>query len=103
MSFPAETFAEHARRREARAKLKEGRASINERIQAFAGAKRSNPNQREMQALDEQAARLDAKLDQGQREPLPPPTDGNAVVNARLRAAFHHEPFDNDDRGATSA
>jgi hypothetical protein len=100
VSLPTETFQEHARRRKARGA---GHAAINDRIRGFADAKRSSASVREMQQMDREAARIERQLDQGTREPMPPPTDSNAAVNARLRAAFRHEDLDESDTGSTPA
>jgi len=83
MSFPTETFQEHAAKRRERKSLQDGRAAINGRIQALADGKRSSANVREMQQLDQRSA----QLDQGSRgaEHAPPVTDANSWMRAALR------------------
>lgn len=87
MSFPTETFQEHARRRKARGG---GHAAINDRIRGFANSKRSSPSVRDMQQLEQRERQLD------QREPMPPPNESNAVAQAGLdqgsRGGAEHAP-----------
>ena len=104
MTLPVETFEQRAHRREARKGLREGRDALNDLIRGrFA---RSTEASRTMQEFDRQEAAFDARqaaLDQGSRGCTSQPLKDNDLVNARLRAAFRHEDFDDSDTGATDA
>lgn len=86
MSFPTETFAEHAAKRRDRAALKTGRSEINDLIRSkmpehFTGAEVARAA-----AVADTGAKL-AALDQGSRgaEHAPEVTDANSALRAMLR------------------
>ena len=99
-----QTLQEHMARRHDRKSLQDAGAAINDFIRSRV-TPRSTPDGRESRRAGEELRSLTASMDQGSRGGTPPPQpQGNDKANAALRAAFRHEPIDEEPEvGRTEA
>lgn len=97
------TLQDYAARRNARAGLREGRATVNDFIRSRA-PQHTTPEETEARNGFVEASQGLAALDQGSRgRPAPTEPTNNDKANAYLRAAFRGESNEPDDRGSTEA